>query len=356
MTDTFTSTHTASSSTRLRSLSRRVYPLRTLGVGLSTLPVAVALHELDAGWASWTWIGFCLLWPHLAWWMAQHSADPYRTERRSLLVDSALAGIAAPLIHFNLLPSIVLMTVATGDKISSGVRGLWLPSLPVMGAGLLLGGLATGFAWQPVTSMPVLLASLPILVIHTLAVAFNNYTLVRKVQKQNLALDELSRRDHLTGLYSRRHWQAQAENALLLHQASAMPMTLILIDADHFKTVNDRYGHATGDDVLRSLADAIRRHLPEGSHAGRVGGDEFAVVVPLAMDAATHVAERIRADVDAQHFPRLPNLRCSISLGLAEPPQPGLGLREWSEVADQAMYRAKESGRNRIVWPEADAV
>ena len=69
-----------------------------------------------------------------------------------------------------------------------------------------------------------------------------------------------------------------------------------------------------------------------------------------------HVAERIRADVDAQHFPRLPNLRCSISLGLAEPPQAGLGLREWSEVADQAMYRAKESGRNRIVWPEADAV
>lgn len=356
MTDTSAPTHATSSATRLRSLSKRVYPLRTLGVSLSTLPVATALYERDAAWPAWCWIGFCLLWPHLAWWMARRSADPYRTERRSLLIDSGLAGVAAPLIHFSILPSVVLMVVATGDKISSGIRGLWLPSLPVMAAGLLLGGLAMGFVWQPDTSMTVMLATLPILVIHTLAVAFNNYTLVRKVQKQNLALDEMSRRDYLTGLYSRGHWQATAEEALRQHQASGSPMTLILIDADHFKSVNDRYGHATGDDVMRALAEAVRRHLPEGSHAGRVGGDEFAVVVPLALDAATSVAERIRAEVDALRFPRLPTLSCSISLGLAEPPQAGLSLREWSEAADRTMYRAKEAGRNRIVSPAADAV
>lgn len=333
---------------RLNSLPNRVYRFRVLGMSLGTLPAAMVLREIQADVWQWFWVLFSgLIWPHLAFLLARRSADPFRTERRSLIFDSMIAGSMVPIMQFNLLPSVMLLTVATADKINSGIRGLWLRALPAMGIALALTGLLTGFAWRPETSLPVMLASLPILVIHTIAVSLSGYQLIRKVQKQNQRLDELNRIDALTGLESRAHWQTQAESILAQHQSQAEAATLMLIDVDRFKDINDRYGHTTGDDVLRAIADVIRRVMPEHSHAGRLGGDEFALLLPQTLDQAEAVAERIRATVEALDFPRLPHLRCSISIGLAEPPTAGLGLREWSEAADRAMYRAKQSGRNR---------
>ncbi len=338
--------HARQDASHLRALSRRIYPFRVLGIYLGVLPAALALRELHAGWPSWAWLGACLAWPHLAFALTQLT-DAFKAERRNLMVDSAIAGAMVPVIQFNVLPSAALLLVASADKINSGIRGLWWRALPAMVAGLLIAGFCTGFAWQPATSMPVLLATLPLLAIHTLAVSATTYVLMRKVRRQNLRLAEMSRRDALTGLDSRGHWQELAQAALAKHQDARHALTLILIDADKFKDINDRYGHAVGDDVLCAIADAIRRIVPEGSHVGRLGGDEFAAIVPMALKEAEQIAEFLRASVDALRFPRLPNLRCSISLGLAEPPEAGLGLREWSEAADRAMYRAKAAGRNR---------
>lgn len=333
---------------RLKSLPNNVYLFRILGMGLGALPVATVLYEREAGWLAWAWVAFaCVLWPHLAYAIARRSNNPFRAERRNLLFDSMIAGSMVSLMHFNLLPSVMLLTVATADKINSGIRGLWLRALPGMLAALVLTCVFTGFAWSPHTGMSVLLASLPVLVIHTLAVSLSGYRLIRKVQKQNLRLDELNRLDALTGLGSRAHWERQAETALRQHQSDALAATLLLVDVDRFKDINDRHGHATGDDVLREIANVIRRAMPDGSDAGRLGGDEYAIVLPLDLTTAETVAERIRAGVEALHFPRLPLLRCSISLGLAEPPAAGLTLREWTEAADRALYRAKDAGRNR---------
>src|SRR3546814_2644654 len=93
-----------------------------------------------------------LLWPHMARWRSQRSANPERTERTNLLVDSAIAALWVPLMHFNLLPSALILTLATVDKINTGIRGLWQRSLPGMAGAIVLGGLLTGFAFAPVTS------------------------------------------------------------------------------------------------------------------------------------------------------------------------------------------------------------
>ena len=92
----------------------------------------------------------------------------------------------------------------------------------------------------------------------------------------------------------------------------------------------------------------IRDSMPQGSHAGRLGGDEFALAVPVAADAARQVAEGIRNGVDALAFAGLPALRCSVSIGLAEPQPADADLRGWMEAADHALYRAKSAGRNRV--------
>lgn len=330
-------------------LPRRAYRLRILGMGLAALPFAAVMHELHASWVGWAWLVLsCLVWPHLAFVSARFSRDPFAAELRNFVIDSAVAASWIPLLHFNLLPSAVLLTVVSADKINTGIRNLWLYSLPGMIVAMLGVGLLTGFAFQPVTSMFVLAACLPIMIIHTLAVSATSYRLVRRVQMQNLKLEELSRIDTMTGLLGRHHWENQA--GLLLQHADASPgPTLMILDIDRFKDINDRFGHAVGDDVLRALADIVRRCLPENSHAGRWGGDEFVVAMPLASADAEEVAEQIRAAFAGLHFAHAHALQCTISIGLAQPSSTDRDLRSWLELADRALYRAKHGGRNRAI-------
>lgn len=343
------------SATRLQSLPQRTYRFRVLGMGLGALPLIVVMHELGSPWPAWAWMVFgCFVWPHLAYLVARRSADPFKAELRNFLLDSCFAGSWPPLMHFNLLPSVVLLSVVSADKINSGIRGLWRRSVPGMLLALVATGLFTGFAFQPETSMAVMLASLPILIVHTLAVSLSSYQLVRRVQRQNIQLEALSQRDALTGLDNRGYWETRAEALLRRHQADGQPATLMLIDADRFKGINDRYGHGVGDDVLRAIADVLRRELRSDGGAGRLGGDEFVVVLPATLAEAQVVAERLRAAVEALPFPTVPGLRVSISLGLAAAPVSGLSLREWIEAADRALYSAKHHGRNRSAVGEPD--
>ncbi|HET9049249.1 MAG TPA: diguanylate cyclase [Chiayiivirga sp.] len=331
-----------------QSLYQRIYPLRTLGMALGIVPVAIVFLELRAGSLAWAWLLACgVVWPHLAHVLAGRSAAPYRAEQRNLVMDSIIVGSLLPLMHFNLLPTVMLVTVNFADKFASGVRGLWSRALIGMAVGLLASGMAYG--WRPDihSSTAVVLACLPLLVIHTLASSATSHFWIRKVQASNAKLDEMQRRDSLTGLESRHHWEAVAATVLERHR-DGQPACLLLLDADHFKQINDRYGHACGDDVLRSIAQCLIAALPAGSHAGRLGGDEFVAVLPMSLAQAQDVADDIRQRVAKASLPDVPELRYSISLGLASPPSPTATLRAWLEAADRALYRAKAHGRDRI--------
>lgn len=192
----------------------------------------------------------------------------------------------------------------------------------------------------------MILSCLPLLVIHTIAVSASSYQLVRRVQIQNQRLEELSRVDTLTGLYERGHWESLAAVALKEHDEN-VGSALMVLDVDRFKEINDQHGHGAGDDVLRGIADLIRRNIPAGSHAGRIGGDEFAVVMRVAQADAELAAERIRAKIQQLEFANASYLRCTVSIGIAGGPDSGADLRAWTEAADRALYRAKQAGRNQ---------
>ncbi len=333
-------------------LHRTVYPFRVLGMGLSAFPVGTVLWQLQAPVAYWVLLVFgALLWPHLAWWRTRGRDDAVRLERQNLLVDSALAGLMLPLMHFNLLPSALLATLATVDKINTGIRGMWVRALPFMLGGVLAGGIATGFAWQPVTDMAVIVACMPLLVIHTVAVSLNGYRLVRRVHSQNVRLDELSRTDPLTGLDNRRRWEEHASRLLERQRAGGAAAALVMVDIDGFKAVNDVRGHAVGDDVLRAVASVLEGCIGPGDRAARYGGDEFALVLADDEAGALATAERIRARVRALRFDADPDLRCSVSLGVAGADARHATLRRWTVAADAALYRAKRSGRDRACTP-----
>ncbi len=164
-------------------------------------------------------------------------------------------------------------------------------------------------------------------------------------------MEQMATTDGLTGLLNHRTFQGRLEEELKLAQRYGRTLSILLTDIDHFKRVNDTYGHPMGDTVLRGVARILKRTARETDAVSRYGGEEFCVVMPETnLSGATTIAERIRREVERATFetPEGP-LQVTISIGLATWRPPGLSKQELIDRADQCLYHAKHSGRNRTV-------
>jgi diguanylate cyclase (GGDEF)-like protein len=161
-------------------------------------------------------------------------------------------------------------------------------------------------------------------------------------------LYQLATSDPLTGLYNRRQFQELVGKEILRATRHVRPLTLALVDIDHFKAINDRHGHVAGDGVIRQLARILKDNARAEQLIARIGGEEFAIVYaeqPLA--DAVAAAERLRALVEAQPFDiGDERLVVTVSIGLAQ--WRAGGLSELMRAADTQLYRAKREGRNRV--------
>lgn len=173
-------------------------------------------------------------------------------------------------------------------------------------------------------------------------------------QQLNLANDKLqkmSRIDGLTGLFNRRFWEECCKLEFKRVKRTQGPSSLLMLDIDHFKPVNDTYGHPAGDEVIKSLADIIKSSVRETDIAGRYGGEEFSIVLPdTDAQSALQVAERIRQTTAETivKYEKL-ELKVTVSLGIAELDDKLDDHMDWVSQADQALYEAKETGRNKVV-------
>lgn len=161
-----------------------------------------------------------------------------------------------------------------------------------------------------------------------------------------MELRALARRDGLTGALSRRAFEAEMRAAI---QSAAGPLALSFFDIDHFKVVNDRWGHPAGDTVIRAVAEAIADELEPGDRLGRLGGEEFALLAPRPGPEAAAQAERVRARIAALSLPGIGDHGVTVSCGIAPWAAPGGGISDWMAAADVSLYAAKRAGRNRVV-------
>jgi diguanylate cyclase (GGDEF)-like protein len=172
-----------------------------------------------------------------------------------------------------------------------------------------------------------------------------------RVKRSQLRFMKLARRDGLTGIFNRQHFVEEVEQLLLYCKKSARDACIVLIDLDHFKVVNDTHGHAVGDRVLRRAVEACQAHLRSTDVFGRLGGEEFGILLPdCSLEQAYRRAEQIRVAIaTAATGENAPGIPISASFGVAVTSRSGYELRGLLIHADEALYRAKREGRNRVV-------
>ncbi|HEU5318407.1 MAG TPA: diguanylate cyclase [Chloroflexota bacterium] len=266
---------------------------------------------------------FAGLWAH--WLGGQHLDD---------VVD--LAGLLGSAVLFNAAQAVLVGVIIALDS------GIPFRRVPTLSQTALFGDGLTGVLGVTIAGLwgakPVLLVSLPVVLI------------IAHRMTRTAHLAELAQVDTKTGLHNSRHFESALEEELAHSVRVRRPLSLLFADLDHFKKVNDQYGHAAGDMVLRALSVLLTSSVRKGDIVARFGGEEFVVLLPgTDAEEAGYLAERIRAAVEAHQFEIDDGrtIHCTVSIGVACCPQDGRDVASLLKAADMAMYRAKQT-RNAV--------
>jgi diguanylate cyclase (GGDEF)-like protein len=325
-----------------------------------------------------------LVYPHLAYRRALRAKDTQKAELDNLLLDNVFFGLWVAALGFPLWISFTLfITSAINCAINLGQAGL-VKSLAISLCGVLLGiavfGLPGASSESPmVTALCVMGVSGYLFSLGH--IAFRRTLSLRKLReklKQNESdlqhandvlrsrlaeiqllqaqLHEQVNRDSLTGLFNRRYLLETVDRELARCQREGLPLTLMIIDVDHFKAINDKYGHNAGDEVLRQLASVLIDGTRQDDLPCRYGGEEFILLLPgMSTEIALKRGERLRANFEKVLVPSAHgDIRATISVGIASFPDHGATMADLTHCADLALYAVKRNGRNGVIAHSAD--
>jgi diguanylate cyclase (GGDEF)-like protein len=332
----------------LMGSARRSYLPRTAGLALGFLMLAAVLWQRQAPATVWTIsVLYCFGFPHLAWWLARRAPDPRRAEKRNLLVDPFFGGLATAAMAFNVLPSVLTLSLLSMNSVAGGGPALLLRGLAWHAFGVACGVAAVGLHWVPEPTLLGVLACIPVMVVQPIAISFTARLAIRKLQNKRSELEHRGRHDGLSGLFNRSHWESLVHAEFERCRRAPQHATLVMADLDHFKRINDLHGHAAGDEAIRRFAGTLRRELRLNDAAGRYGGEEFGLLLPgTSAAAAREVIERFRRTLQEQ--PLLDVVPVTASFGAVELTPDIDSHTAWLRLADQMLYRAKHLGRDRI--------
>lgn len=330
---------------------KRIYQAKVIGLPLAMVVVAISFYGHDVSITIWLGLIFwCLLWPHIAYYLAINSKFPAKREVTHLYVDAFIMGIWIPLMSFNFIPSIAILSmhilsIITILGLTSAIIGFIIECL-----GILVSALIFDFNFNIESEMNQVFACIPVLIFYPLIVGFTSHKLSLKVADKQAKLVSLSRIDGLTGLNNRRYWESQLDRSFKLHKRDESNTSVIFIDVDHFKKINDQYGHIVGDEVLQKISFLIEETARETDICGRYGGEEFCILLPKTGKLEAEIlAERLREKVANTGLHSKLDIKGSISLGVCQLSGDMSSYSEWLTIADNALYKAKSNGRNQTV-------
>jgi len=335
----------------------------------------VAILPLMLGWSTsarqsnLALVGILLFYATVAisftYWFnkALRSASLTRAVGRSLYVQMVFVGVMYNLIFYNLhlhgianamTYGLVVVTLYAAGGVSSyhtmkhlGMTFVITAMTPQVVYYLSL-GTKEGNLFAFIVGVFIVFVSQVSKDIHAHAIEI--MMLNRELKTEREKAETLAMTDELSGLPNRRAFIERGRAILAAARRNAEPVSLVMLDIDHFKTVNDSYGHAAGDDVIKEIASILRDSVRESDLVGRIGGEEFAVVLPRARsEESCGLAERIRQKISCLTLDaRGTNIGLTASLGVAESSDEHGTLDELLSRADHALYEAKAAGRNRV--------
>ncbi|GJK28248.1 diguanylate cyclase AdrA [Enterobacter asburiae] len=329
--------------------ARRVRLARAVGLAAMFFPVAGMLvtHFLPGGW--WLLlVGWSFVWPHFAWQLSCRAASPHQQEIFNLKIDAIIAGLWIGVMGMNALPTAALVMMVGMNMMGSGGCRLFLPGIALT----LLSALVTlPLVGKVVVFNPDLMEwglTLPVLVLYPMLFAWLSHRTAVRLAEHKQRLEMMSTRDGMTGVFNRRHWEMLLRNEFEHCRRDHSTATILLIDIDHFKNINDTWGHDVGDEAIVAITRQLQRSVRSGDAIGRFGGDEFAVIMSqTAAESAIAVMSRLHERLEKLTLPCAPKEALRISVGVA-PWGPQFGhYREWLKAADVALYKAKNAGRGR---------
>ncbi len=261
---------------------------------------------------------------------------------RFVLLDiSNTAGLYAG------IAMLILAFVLSGALFDGKHNHSWKRWAIVVGSSMILPGLPVYMTYDGNIMLPFLL----VMFVYTLGGLFT-YLLLTYLSRSNRSiylLKESASRDYLTGLHNPRAFEAIFEQKVLHATRTGEPFALLMLDIDHFKSVNDTYGHSAGDAVLAGMGELLHHFVRSSDDCARKGGEEFVVLLHCcSYNQARQAGERLRQQIE-QHVFLLPDgqqLRITASIGVSV--FPDRSAEELLDEADQALYRAKHEGRNRV--------
>lgn len=258
------------------------------------------------------------------------------------------ASSALIYVSFDELRLLWFFTNVPGVFILLGVRPGWIVTILTM-VGLGVGNL---YLESPYSLPAMITAQMCLLYLGIFFHAYVNrsYSYFKRMRDYNERLKELATHDPLTGVLNARAYYEACDQQIRVSQRADQSFSVLFVDLDHFKRINDTFGHAAGDEVLRTVARVLRDSLRQSDLLGRIGGEEFSIFLPATdLLGAVEVAEILRQKVaackiDIQGAP----LQVTASIGVAhrDPQQPS--IKAIQQRADEAMYEAKKAGRNRV--------
>lgn len=331
--------------------AKTIYVPRTIAFATLSVGIAPALAQRAApGWVYGLLFLFGLVWAHVAFQCSVRSAAPIATEYRNLKLDALFCGFWAMAMGGNPVPTLLMVAVLLLDNATVGGITLLAASLVALVLGAAIAGLLLGWHLTLTSDHAVWLACLPFLLIYPPTIGLLMYQHVTRVQREKSRFRDLNRLDALSGLHSRAYWELRLEEIFERCRRQKQHAVLILLDIDRFKEVNDNFGHLLGDEAIRFLGGILSRELRPGDLAGRIGGDEFGILLPDAGAAeATGLIHRLQRTLTEHRFEhRETGFVLTLSFGVAELSAALTSTRDWVHRADEALYRAKRGGRNTI--------
>lgn len=263
--------------------------------------------------------------------------------------------------------SFLIVSVAFFHNTADEMRIIWYP-LSIPGAyilagrrvGLVLAAVSVAFIlWgngqlaDPYSPSAIITTVVAVLYITAFfhAVSSRSVSFHQAMVVANRALRDLAARDPLTGLMNARAYYEACGRVAQQARRSGLPLAMLFVDLDHFKRINDTYGHEAGDRVLRAVASCLRTTLRQSDLVGRIGGEEFSVLLPeTGTDGALRLAEALRQSIEGL-CPEIKDGQCltvTASIGVAVAGVAPENIAELQRQADEGMYQAKQAGRNRV--------